>query len=579
MRVIKILLALAYASFLAVAFLHTLAYAETTEETFKRAEKLYSGKNYSLAIKDYEQVIASGVEGEIIPLSYVRIGMCNYHLGEFALSADGFDRVLIEYSFSKYADDAAFFSAKAYFALGDYPTSAARLLRVIYTGSDSRYYDRAVDGLTNLTETALTAEELSWVLDTVEPREAVGKVLLSLAEKEADKERYNLAMIILYDLSERYSAYSFISNVESLIEQLRKTFAPLANRLGVLVPLSGDYEVYGRQVANAVTLAVEEYNAQKIGPEVELYIMDSGSDAENTKTSYQTLVDIDRTIAVIGPMFTDEAVVLGELTKTSKVPMLSPTAGSATFLTGGEYLFRCAMTNRLQSQVLAKYAFDRLHLRRYAIMYPATDYGSELRDEFKNAIEKLGGKIVAEIEYPLAVYDTKEHKIPDYTGQVKKVKYAHPDAIFIPGGYDEIILLAPQIAYSHISATILGANGWDEPRVARMGAKYVEGVYFTSAFFRDTQNPQAQQFVADYNKKYGDDPDYIGAQAYDSAKILLAILTKGVTSGEEMKNMLAKVSNFEGITGRITLRGGEDNDCVKDVTILTIKEGTILQVN
>ncbi|GAH75039.1 unnamed protein product, partial [marine sediment metagenome] len=32
-------------------------------------------------------------------------------------------------------------------------------------------------------------------------------------------------------------------------------------------------------------------------------------------------------------------------------------------------------------------------------------------------------------------------------------------------------------------------------------------------------------------------------------------------------------------TGRITLRGGEDDDCVKDIVILTIKEGTILQVN
>jgi branched-chain amino acid transport system substrate-binding protein len=579
MKLAKILVALLYCSFLIFVFLHSVSFAESAQETFKRAEKLYSTKNYSLAIKDYEQVIDSGVEGEIIPLSYVRIGMCNYHLGDFGLAADAFDRVLIEYSYSKYADDASFFSAKAYFALGDYPTSAARLLRVIYMGSDSRYYDRAINGLTNLTETALTADQLSWALDTVEPKEAVGEVLLSIAEKEGDKGRYNMAMVILYDLSERYSAYSFSSNVESLIEKLRKSFAPLANRLGVLVPLSGDYEVYGRQVANAVTMAVEEYNAKKMGPEVELYIMDSGADPETTKKAYQTLVDIDRTIAVIGPMFTDEAVALGDLTKTSKVPMLSPTAGSASFLTGGDYLFRCAMTNRLQSQVLAKYAFDHLHLRRYAILYPATDYGSELRDEFKSAVEKLGGKTVAEVEYPLAVYDTKEHKVPDYTGQVKKVKYAHPDAIFIPGGYDEIILLAPQIAYSHISATILGANGWDESRVARMGAKYVEGVYFTSAFFRDTQNPQAQQFIVDYNKKYGDDPDYIGAQAYDSAEILLTILTKGVTSGEEMKNMLAKVSNFEGITGRITLRGGEDNDCVKDVTILTIKEGTILQVN
>lgn len=550
--------------------------AQSVEEIFARAERLYENKSYTLAMNDYQRIISVEPEEEMVAFCWLRIGMCNYHLGEFGLSADSFDRILVGYYYSQYTDEAAFLSAKAYFALGDYPTSTSRLLRVVYMGEKSRYYERAKRGIEDLLDTALSADELSWALDTVQPKEEVGEFLLSRAREQVDEERYSLAMVILYDLSERYSSFRFSPQVDSLLERVREKLAPLANRIGVLVPLSGDYEVYGRQVANAVTLAVQEYNQKGIGPQVELYLLDSGDTLETTKMSYRSLSDINRCIAVIGPMFTDEAVALSELTEMSRVPLLSPAAGSSDFLSGGEYLFRCAMTNRLQARVLAQYAYDELHLRRYAILYPGTDYGMELRDEFKSAVEKLGGKVVAEEEYPLADYTDKT---PDYTGQVKKVKWSKPDAIYIPGSYDEIILLAPQIAFSHIPAVILGANGWDEPRVARMGAKYVEGAYFTSPFFQDTQNPLARQFITNYTSEFREKPTYIGAQAYDAARILLNIISKGVVSGEEMKNSLSEVVGFGGITGRITLRGGEDDDCVKDIVILTIKEGTILQVN
>jgi len=555
---------------------HSVAYAETTQEIFERAEKLYEHKSWTLAIDDYEQIISIQPDTALSALCWLRIGMCNYHLGEFGLSADNFDRVIAEYSFCDYVDESAFLSAKAYFALGDYPTCTARLLRVVLMGEKSRFYERAKNGIEDLIETALTADELTWALDTVEPEEEVGEFLFERAKALVKEENYSPAMVILYDLSERYIGYDYSPKVESFLFEVREKFAPLANRIGVLVSLSGDYEVYGREVANAVTLAVEEYNAKNTGPQVELYILDSGESTDDTQKAYHLLSDVNRCIAIIGPLFTDEAVVLSELAELSRVPLVSPAAGSSIFLSGGDYVFRCAMTNRLQARVMAKYAYDQLHLRRFAILYPATEYGDELRQEFKSAVENLGGKIVAEVEYPLADYEAK--KMPDYTQEVKKVKWSGPDAIYIPGSYNEIILLAPQIAYSHIPAILLGANGWDEPRVARMGAKYVEGAYFTSPFFTETQNPLAGQFMLNYKSKFHDDPTYIGAQAYDSARILLSIISRGVSGGEEMKNQLSQVVNFEGVTGRITLRGGEDDDCIKDIAILTIKEGTILQV-
>ena len=532
------------------------------------ADDYYRDGSYYLALQEYNKILSKEPGEKIAPYIHLRMGMCFYKLGDFSRAADEFDRILIDYAGSMYLGEASFLSARAYFKLKNYPTSAARLLRVISLGKGEKYYKRAGDDYKKLIDTALTYEQIKWSIDAVKPNRYVGEYLLKLVKEKIDEREYAKASVLLYSLEDRYSYLDIIDEVLSLLKKVREYIKPEANKIGCLVPLSGPYECYGRDVLNGVMLALDGFHGSV---DFELFVEDSRGTLEGAFTGFHRLTDVNRASCIIGPLFTNFLVKLSREAERAQVPLISPAAGSGDFKESGEFTFRCGITNKLQAEKIAKYAVENLQLKRIAILYPDNSYGRELDMYFKKYAEMLGARIVIEQSYePI---NPGEEMTKSYVQEVKNVKYARPDAIFIPGHYEELVLITAQIGFSNIPAVLLGANGWAEERVARVGAKYVEGSYFTSAFFEEDSNPLVQSFIKEYYMKYKEKPSYISAQAFDTAKIVLSALSKGKTG----KDLVAELSNntYHGVTGRIKLRGKE-GDCDKSITILTIREGEII---
>jgi hypothetical protein len=53
------------------------------------------------------------------------------------------------------------------------------------------------------------------------------------------------------------------------------------------------------------------------------------------------------------------------------------------------------------------------------------------------------------------------------------------DAIFLPGFYDKVGLIVPQLVfYSIDTATLLGTGGWNSPELTKMTGKHMRKGYF-----------------------------------------------------------------------------------------------------
>lgn len=547
--------------------------AEELLDVVEKAENLYRSESYYFAYKEYDKAFKLADDEADRSLLLLRMGMCQYKLENYGLAADSFDRIISNYSSNAYTDNALFFSALTYNKLGNYPTTASRLLRLIRYEKRTRYYDRAKDGLENLFADGLTTDQISWVMETVVPTRVTGEHLYELAEELKD-DHSDKSLVILFELSRDYRKYDFIDDVEELIEELRKKIKPISNHIGVIAPLKGQYEEYGEDVVRGVELAVENFNELHPDNKFKVFVANSEEDPDRTAETLIKLSNTNRVAGVVGPLFTDVLLSLSEEAERLNIPVISPSAGSGEIQGSHSCIYRCTLTNEIQAKIIADYAINVLNLNKFSILYPDTGYGEEMRDYFHHYVEEMGGKIAGEVAYELI---PEEEKYADYTGVVKKIKYTRPQAIFIPGHYEELMLLVPQIAYSHIPAVILGASGWDEDRVARMGGKYFEGTYFISPFNPEGSNPELRRFVVDYYKEYGDEPNFISAQAYDTANILMMSILKGVEENLDVNDVLEKMKNYKGITGRITLRGEED-DCEKSALIMTIREGEKIPV-
>jgi ABC-type branched-subunit amino acid transport system substrate-binding protein len=144
------------------------------------------------------------------------------------------------------------------------------------------------------------------------------------------------------------------------------------------------------------------------------------------------------------------------------------------------------------------------------------------------------------------------------------------DAIFIPDGYTQVGLIAPQLAYHDVTGIqLLGTNLWNSPKLVEMAAPYLQNSLFVDGFFTESNLPLTSQFVARYLKSFGDKPGYLEAQAYDTMRLLLDGLNQpGVTSRPLLRTALLGIQALSGVAGAASV--GPDGEVHKPPFLITI---------
>ena len=131
--------------------------------------------------------------------------------------------------------------------------------------------------------------------------------------------------------------------------------------------------------------------------------------------------------------------------------------------------------------------------------------------------------------------------------------------------------------------TFFGVDGMDGILTAEnFDASLAEGVYLLTPFSADSEDEMTQNFVAEYESRFGETPNQFAADAYDGVYIIYeAIKAAGVTadmSNEEICDALIEVMPTLAVTG-LTSAGSEmtwdENGAVsKDPTAVIIENGT-----
>ena len=76
---------------------------------------------------------------------------------------------------------------------------------------------------------------------------------------------------------------------------------------------------------------------------------------------------------------------------------------------------------------------------------------------------------------------------------------------------------------------------------------------------RTSPPPTAQKFIQDYEAKYGKKPDDVAALTYDAGSLLCAAITQaGALDRKKVRDALASVKEFQGVTGQMKFQGTGD---------------------
>jgi branched-chain amino acid transport system substrate-binding protein len=353
--------------------------------------------------------------------------------------------------------------------------------------------------------------------------------------------------------------------------------------------LTGSDATFGQSTRMGVELAVSELLANKGGTigglPVRVVSEDDQGKPEEAANAVQKLLNQDQVVSVIGEVASSRSLAAAPICQQAGVPMVSPSSTNPKVTDVGDYIFRMCFIDPFQGTVMAKFAGTNLGLKRVAILKDIkSDYSVGLAQFFADAFKAAGGTIVAEQAYQAGDQD--------FSSQLTAIKAKNPEAIFVPGYYTEVGLIARKAKELGLQAPLLGGDGWESEQLLAIGGEALNGSYYSNHFAVDNPDPRLQEFLAKFKTKFGKEPDAIAGLAYDAANVLFACMEKmakdepktfaGLSSAHagtperkaacaRLRDMVAATAGYPGVTGNITLDA--HRNATKPAVVLEIKGG------
>ena len=345
--------------------------------------------------------------------------------------------------------------------------------------------------------------------------------------------------------------------------------APPEILVGVYNSFTGSTATFGISTRKGTEMAAAEINASGgiLGKKVRLLLEDDQGKPEEAQTAVTKLITRDRVIAVIGETASSRSLAAAPVCQQNQVPMISPSSTNPKVTQVGNYIFRVCFIDPFQGDVMARFAANSLKLKKVAILRDIkNDYSVGLADIFAQSFVKLGGQISGNESYSEG--DT------DFSAQLTSLKATKPEAIFVPGYYTEVGLIARQARKLDITVPLLGGDGWESPKLWEIGGQAVNGCYYSNHYSQQDPSPAVQNFISRFKARYNEMPDAVAALAYDSMKLLEdAIRRAGSTEGPKVRDALAASRNFAGVTGNITI--DPDRNVIKPAVVLRVQDGKL----
>ncbi|PIS11716.1 MAG: ethanolamine utilization protein EutJ [Bdellovibrio sp. CG10_big_fil_rev_8_21_14_0_10_47_8] len=335
--------------------------------------------------------------------------------------------------------------------------------------------------------------------------------------------------------------------------------------IGHFGSMTGSEATFGQSTDEGIRLAVDEANATGgiKGKKIKLITMDDQGKPEEAASVVTRLIEQEKVVAILGEVASSRSLAAAPIAQAKKIPMMTPSSTNPKVTQVGDYIFRACFIDPFQGTVMAKFATDTLKAKKVAVLRDVkSDYSVGLADFFIQKFKELGGEIVADLSY--------QSQDVDFKAQLTQMKSKNPDAIYIPGYYTEVGLIARQTRELGIKATLMGGDGWDSPKLFEIGKSAVNGGYFSNHYSTESKEPAAIDFMAKFKEKYKRQPDGLSSVAYDATKMLLkAIENTTEITPTNIRDQLAKIKEFVGATGKISI--DENRNAVKSAVVVKVQ--------
>lgn len=345
-------------------------------------------------------------------------------------------------------------------------------------------------------------------------------------------------------------------------------------RIGFSGPLKGKYSDLGVQGRNGALLAVEDINAAGgiQGRRLELLARDDGSTPEDAVQADQELRRAGVSV-IIGHMTSAQTMAALDGTRDSGLLYISPTTSTNLLQGIRDNFFRVipSLTNMAEGQAL--HVLHMVSGRRVALIWDRANapFAEPYKKAFARTFAQQGGQIMGEV-----AFDTHRDP-PDWEHIVAELKPLRPDIVLTITSARDLATFAQYSKLGNSSWTILSSMWAYTKELVQTGGKSVEGVIFAVYFVEDDPTPQYARFSEKFRNRFGWEPNFAAAFAYEAVQVCAAAIKKNDGDTKNLDAVLPGMTLDQGVVGPFSL--DDHGDVRRVVSVVTVRNGKFITLN
>ncbi|WHY85116.1 branched-chain amino acid ABC transporter substrate-binding protein [Neobacillus novalis] len=312
--------------------------------------------------------------------------------------------------------------------------------------------------------------------------------------------------------------------------------------VGVLLPVTGNNATDGKDMLNAMKMAVEKINSDGgvLKKKIKLEVADDGCDPQMATTAANKLVS-KKVVAIVGGYCSGSTLPASGVFHNANIPMIVAAANSSELPKQNyDTLFLINGLVPDQAQSGADYFNDK-GAKNIAIIHDNSAYAKDLADFAKKSVEENGGKIIA--------FEAINPEEKDFGSLMTKLKSLKPDGTYFTGYYAAGGLMLKQFKQKGVSGSFMVGDGSYSPDIIDIAGSEAANDLLVTATPTANFIPGAEEFVKNYKSKYKDlSPGPFSALSYNGMNLLVDALKRAdSTDKDKIKKALKETKAFEGI--------------------------------
>ncbi len=290
--------------------------------------------------------------------------------------------------------------------------------------------------------------------------------------------------------------------------------------IGIAVAQTSNVALLGQEQVAGAKLAQKYFNSKGgvNGTPIRLVFQDTSGDEAGAINAFQTLINKDKVIGIVGPTLSQQAFSADPIAERAKVPIIGPSNTANNIPEIGDYVARVSAPVSVVAPNSVKAALKQNpQIKKVAVFYAQNDAFSKSETEiFQQTVKAQGLELVTVQKFQTS--DT------DFQSQATNAINLKPDLVIISGLAADGGNLVRQLRELGYKGLIVGGNGLNTSNLLPVCKAFCDGVLIAQAYSPEHPGEINAAFRKAYTDEYKREPPQFSAQAFAAVQVYVEAL-------------------------------------------------------